>query len=58
MFEKLNSNEEFFTALSDLGIYITDYETGESLSSNIWKDIVEHFDVHGKLMIFFTYSSG
>lgn len=60
MSEKLFKNismhdEKIMQALSEVGVFITDYESGETLVSNIWKTIPEHFKVNSEDTHFLDY---
>ncbi len=47
LFEKVYiKDQKILQALSDVGIYITNYITGESLNSNIWVNMPEHFKIN------------
>ena len=42
------NNKVILSSLSDVGVYITDYSTGETLVSSVWKDMPDHFRVNSK----------
>jgi diguanylate cyclase (GGDEF)-like protein len=44
-FKKIIADEAFLKALSDIGIYITNYETDENLPSHYWNNIKDQFQV-------------
>lgn len=43
-FKSLVADETFLKALSDIGIYISDYSTGESLASHFWAEREDQFE--------------
>ena len=42
------NNKRILSALSDVGVYITDYSSGQTLVSSIWKEMPDHFRVNSE----------
>ncbi len=49
------NNEDFLDALSKVGVFITDYETGECLTSRMWKEIPDIFSPGDEKQSYLTH---
>ncbi len=48
LLEDLIEDEEFLNALSEVGVFISNYHTGVNLSSHVWKNVPESFNLEYK----------
>ena len=49
------NDEDFLDALSKVGVFITDYETGECLTSRMWKEIPDIFSPGDEKQSYLTH---